>query len=105
MGLEISVNEGGSGTVITAKGEVDLGSAPQLRDAILKAVKSAKTGLAIDLSSVGYMDSSGVATLVEGLKACREPNIPFSIVSPSQSVRKVLELSRLDSVFTIKEKA
>lgn len=102
MALEIAVTDPDGDANIAVKGEVDLGSAPQLRDAILKAVKTAKAQVAVDLAGVGYMDSSGVATLVEGLKACREPGKAFVLLAPSQPVMKVLQLSRLDSVFTIK---
>ena len=105
MALEIQVSDTGGDALIQAKGEVDLNSAPQLRDAILKSVKKAKAKVAVDLAQVAYMDSSGVATLVEGLKACREPGKAFVIITPSQSVMKVLQLSRLDSVFTIQESA
>lgn len=103
MSLELNVSEPGGNTLIAAQGEVDLGSAPKLREAILKAVKTAKAQVGVDLSGVAYMDSSGVATLVEGLKACREPGKAFVLVAPSQPVMKVLQLSRLDAVFTIKE--
>lgn len=105
MSLELNVNDPEGNPVVVAKGEVDLGSAPKLRDAILKAVKGAKDQVSVDLSGVAYMDSSGVATLVEGLKACREPGKAFVLLAPSQPVMKVLQLSRLDSVFTIKESA
>lgn len=105
MALELNVSEPDGNALIAAKGEVDLNSAPQLRDAILKAVKKAKTQVSVDLSAVAYMDSSGVATLVEGLKACREPAKAFVLLAPSQSVMKVLQLSRLDSVFNIQAAA
>lgn len=105
MSLELTSSDDGGNVVIVAKGEVDLGSAPKLREAIMKAVKGAKDQVAVDLAGVAYMDSSGVATLVEGLKACREPGKAFLLRSPSQPVLKVLQLSRLDSVFTIKESA
>ncbi len=105
MALEVNETESGGGTLLTAKGEVDLSTAPQLRDAILKAVKKAGGPVSVSLAGVSYMDSSGVATLVEGLKACRETSKEFKLVAPSQSVMKVLQLSRLDSVFTITESA
>ena len=85
------------------QGEVDLYSSPELRNAVLKAVGKAEHGLALDLSEVPYMDSSGVATLVEGLKACKSKKKSFALLSPSQSVMKVLQLARLDTVFDIVE--
>lgn len=89
--------------VIAAAGEVDLSSSPQLREAILKSVPNAGGTLAVDLSGVSYMDSSGVATLVEGLKSIGAKKAAFCLLAPSGSVLKVLQLSRLDSVFDIRD--
>jgi len=102
MALELKQTEQNGNCIIHAKGEIDLYSSPQLREAILKACKAKPTRLGIDLRDVGYMDSSGVATLVEGLQAAGGAD-SFALLAPSQSVLKVLQLSRLDSVFTIVE--
>lgn len=102
MALELSQVEQGDHCIVMAKGEIDLYSSPQLREAILKACKAGKSKVGVNLSEVAYMDSSGVATLVEGLQASGGGD-SFLLVAPSQSVLKVLQLSRLDSVFTIVE--
>lgn len=102
MALELSQVEQGNHCIVMAKGEIDLYSSPQLRDAILKACKAGQDKVGVNLSEVAYMDSSGVATLVEGLQASGGAD-SFLLVAPSQSVLKVLQLSRLDSVFTIVE--
>ena len=101
MGLTIDKEKSPSGFLIRVVGEVDLYSSPELREAILKAVPSAEGGLAIDMAGVTYIDSSGVATLVEGLRSTREHGTGFVLVSPSPAVVQVLELARLDSVFEI----
>ena len=88
--------------IIKAEGEVDLYTSPKLREEILKCGKKAPSVLAVDLGGVAYMDSSGVATLVEGLKAAGKET-SFVLLAPSQAVMKVLQLSRLDSVFDIRE--
>lgn len=102
MALELDIQEQGGHYLIMAKGEVDLYSSPGLREAILKGAKSGAGALGVDLSNVAYMDSSGVATLVEGLKAAGGAG-EFVLVAPSQSVMKVLQLSRLDAVFDIRD--
>jgi len=102
MGLTIEQSQSSNGSLIRVVGEVDLYSSPVLRKAILKAVPSAQGGLAIDLEGVTYIDSSGVATLVEGLRSAREHGIGFSLVAPSPAVMQVLELARLDSVFEVR---
>jgi len=89
-------------TIITIEGDIDLYSSPELRTAVLKAVPKATAGVGIHLGGVSYMDSSGVATLVEGLRSAKENGKTFALVAPSQSVMKVLELARLDSVFEVR---
>lgn len=105
MPMELSEDENNGVHAISVKGEVDLYNSPALRAAITKAVPAAPKGVHVILGEVEYMDSSGVATLVEGLRAAMERNVEFVLVAPSQSVLKVLQLSRLDTVFTIRDKA
>ena len=103
MALRIETTETDGGQRIKVEGEVDLSSSPELRTAILKATAKGKGKVAVDLSGVPYMDSSGVATLVEGLKSVCQKGADFVLVSPSAAVMKVLQLSRLDTVFDIRE--
>ena len=103
MALQLDTQRDGDVATILAEGEVDLYSSPNLRDAILGAIKAGASSVRVNLSSVQYMDSSGVATLVEGLKASQAKKAQFSLVALSEPVNKVLQLSRLDSVFDIQE--
>lgn len=105
MALEITHNTEGGLVTVTAAGEVDLNTSPELRDAILDAVQTCSSGVAVNLAEVIYMDSSGVATLVEGLQATTKNGHSFALTTPSDSVYKVLKLARLDSVFTIEQGA
>lgn len=89
-------------TIIAVEGDIDLYSSPELRTVVLKAVPKAATGVGIHLGGVSYMDSSGVATLVEGLRSAKENDKTFTLVAPSTSVMKVLELARLDSIFEVR---
>jgi anti-sigma B factor antagonist len=101
MGLTIEQSGTGAHPVITVAGEVDLYSSPALRTAILGAIPQAADGVSVDLSAVPYMDSSGVATLVEGLKTARDKGLTFRLIDPSQAVMSVLELARLDTIFSV----
>ena len=89
-------------TMIVVEGDIDLYSSPELRSAVLKAVPKATTGVGVHLGGVTYMDSSGVATLVEGLRSAKEHDKTFTLLAPSTAVMKVLELARLDSVFEVR---
>ncbi len=102
MAMDIEMRDDDAAVVIKVTGEVDLYTSPKLRTAVLDALKKQAT-VGVDLSGVGYMDSSGVATLVEGLKSATDAKKDFVVVAPSSSVLKVLQLSRLDKVFAIRE--
>ncbi len=73
-----------------------------MRTALLAAAKESCATVVVRLSEVEYMDSSGVAVLIEGLKAAQESGKTFALVAPSVPVMKVLTLARLDSVFDIR---
>ena len=102
MPLRIEKREADGNDLIVVQGEVDLYSSPELRTAILKSVSKGHGRLGIDLRGVAYMDSSGVATLIEGLKGAGSKEMTFALIAPSSSVMKVLQLSRLDTVFEIR---
>jgi len=87
-------------SVMNLAGEIDLNESPNVRKQILNLIKK-DTNLLIDLSSVEYIDSSGVASLVEGLQTSRTMKLNFALVGVSESALQVLQLARLDTVFTI----
>jgi anti-sigma B factor antagonist len=87
-------------TVIALEGEIDLEQAGAVRRALLDALKKGRNIL-VDLSKVTYIDSSGIASLVEGLQVARRQRGELGLVAVNQRVRRVLELARLDKVFQI----
>ena len=90
-----------SGAVIVAlEGDVDLQSSPDARKVLLECVGRKKPVL-VDLSGVGYIDSSGVASLVESLQTARKSGSNLILVAVSEGALRVLQLARLDKVFTI----
>lgn len=86
--------------VLRLSGDVDLHSSPEAREAILACLKK-KSSLLVDLSAVTYMDSSGVASLVEGYQTAKKQGLKFALVTVAQPVMNVLKLARLDKVFPI----
>ena len=81
-------------------GEVDLSWSAQVRRAVLDALDN-DAAVGVDLSAVSYIDSSGIAALVEGFQSARAKGNRFALVAVSDAVRAVLELARLDRVFLI----
>lgn len=98
--MKHEVTSKGDQVIIALKGEVDLESSPMARELLLNNVTGGKS-LLVDLSAVTYIDSSGVASLVEALQASRETGSRFALAAASEPARRVLELARLDKVFTM----
>lgn len=95
-----SVKEEQGKIVVALEGDIDLENAGDVRKALLSSLKQ-KKDLLVDMSGVDYIDSSGIASLVEGLQVARKQKNELSLVSVSPRARRVLELARLDKVFTI----
>lgn len=99
-GMKHETREQGEALVVSFEGDVDLQSSPEARKVLLAAVDGSKPVL-VDLSRVSYIDSSGVASLVESFQKARKSGLDYTLVAVSDSARRVLELARLDKVFTI----
>ncbi len=87
-------------TTVFVTGEVDLSNSAEVRKTILGALKTTPT-VKVNLSGVEYIDSSGIAAMVEGLQFANSNARKFIITEPSQQVRSIMELARLDQVFDI----
>jgi anti-sigma B factor antagonist len=99
--LQIDIETHGTVTVITPLGDIDLSKSSQLRNAIHPILEETPSKIIVDLSHVPYMDSSGVATLIEGLQLSKQANINFCLCALTQGVSSIIELARLDQIFEI----
>ena len=88
--------------IVDVVGHVDLGSSPALRKTLLESLKSADR-VAINLIAVKYIDSSGIASLLEVLKEARQSDKRLVLFGLSAAVLQVLQLTRLTGVFEIRE--
>ncbi|HZP68023.1 MAG TPA: STAS domain-containing protein [Rudaea sp.] len=86
--------------LVRLRGEVDLSWSQQVRRAILDAL-GVSPKVCVDLSEVSYIDSSGIAALVEGFQSARSKGRKFGLVAASAAVMSVLKLARLDKVFPL----
>jgi len=98
MGFPVKEQQGFS--VVMLHGEVDLSKSPDARKVILNSLKKMQHVM-VDLSAVEYIDSSGVASLVEGFQYARSNNLEFGLIGVSEAAMSVLRLARLDQVFNI----
>jgi anti-sigma B factor antagonist len=86
--------------IVTVAGEVDLSWSADIRAAILAGLE-AKRPVLVDLADVAYIDSSGIASFVEGYQRARQLRLQFGLVAVSLPVLAVLRLARLETVFPI----
>lgn len=86
--------------VLELGGEIDLQYSPTLREQILASLKR-NQALLIDLDEVSYIDSSGIASLVEGLQTAKKAGLPYGLTRVSKATAQILALTRLDTVFSI----
>ena len=100
--MEISARRAGKITVFDITGHIDLATSPELRKALLHEIREQrKERVVINLTHVKYMDSSGLASLIEGLKASREIGSRFVLFGLNTTVREVFHLSKLTTFFEI----
>ena len=98
MSCEIRDEQGAA--VVSLSGDIDLESSPKVRAALLDCVGTRPVVL-VEMSGISYIDSSGVASLVEAFQLARKSDTRFALAAPSDAARRVLELARLDKVFNI----
>jgi anti-sigma B factor antagonist len=98
MPMEMKTRKQGRYAVVALTGEIDLQCSPQVREEILHRLDERQSVL-VDLSQVTYIDSSGIASLVEGLQHARGRRLEFALVGIQDAVMQVFKLTRLDAVF------
>ena len=102
--LQISARHIDQTTILDVSGDIDLASSPDLRKALLRELRELRIPrVVLNLKAVEYVDSSGVASLVEGLKASRDVGSRLILFGLNSAVREVLQLSKLLRIFEIAE--
>ena len=102
--MQISVRRIDKTAILELTGSIDLSSSPAVRKILLNELRESRTPRVIlNLEKVKYIDSSGVASLVEGLRASRDIGSRLLLFGLSPIVREVLQLSRLLKIFEIYE--
>ncbi len=95
-----NLSEARNQDVVRLAGSVDLEHSPDIRRTLLDAVAE-RVDIFVDLSEVTYIDSSGIACLVEALQIARNHGANLGLFAVSRQAMRVLELARLDMVFSI----
>ncbi len=89
--------------VLTLFGDVDLHSAPELREALHGAVDDGVTTVVVDLSGTTIIDSTSLGVLLGAMKRLREADGEIRLVVPRPELRRVFEITMLDRIFALHE--
>jgi anti-sigma B factor antagonist len=87
--------------VVTVGGEIDLYTAPQLRNELVESLEAGTRRLVIDMSRAEFCDSTGISVLLSAMKRSRDRGGDLELVAPKPAVMKVLQVTGLDEVFVI----
>jgi anti-sigma B factor antagonist len=98
---EVAVEERDGWQVLRLAGEVDVATAPRLRDRLVQLVTTGPATVVVDLSGVTFIDSMGLGALVSGLKRARAHDGDLRLAGASDHVAKVLAITRLDQAFVV----
>ena len=88
-------------TIISLEGEIDLHVSPRIAATLIAAVKEKPRNLIVDLAKVSYIDSSGLAVLIEAMQSVEKYGGKFALAALQENVKPIFEIARLDQVFRI----
>lgn len=99
--IELSVRQPAPGaTVLAVSGEVDMVSAPALREALVDGLRDGGT-FVVDMTGVTFLGSAGLAVLVEAARRAPQENAAFKVVATARAVTRPLEATGLGEVFSL----
>lgn len=103
MELGLAVSERGGWAVLAVNGELDMATAPEVRERLHALLADGKRKLVVDLDEVGFLDSTALGVLVGVLKRVRTHDGELRLVCTQPRVLKVFEITRLDQAFDIRD--
>ncbi len=103
MDLSLQTREVSGRTIVAVGGEIDVYTAPKLRDKITELVAEGHHELVIDMENVDFLDSTGLGVLVGGLKKVRAHDGSMELICSQDRLLKIFRITGLAKVFTIHE--
>ena len=101
MDLTLVTRDADGATIVAVEGEIDVYTAPKLRDKITELVGEGLYHLIIDIEGVEFLDSTGLGVLVGGLKKVRAHNGSLQLICTQERLLKIFRITGLAKVFTI----
>ena len=102
-GLRITEQRRGGAVVLALRGELDLRTASSLRVQLADLVRRCDTDVVLDLEAVSFIDSTGLAAMLNVLRRLTRAGRHLMLVCPDGPVRRILRLTRLDSTFSVND--
>ncbi len=101
MDLTVTTRTEGTSTLVQVGGEIDVYTAPKLREQLVALVEEGKYDLVIDLEGVAFLDSTGLGVLVGALKRVRTHDGSLQLVCSQERIVKIFRITGLTKVFAI----
>jgi anti-sigma B factor antagonist len=101
MDLDVETGSVGDAALLTLRGEIDVYTAPRLRQAIIDLVDGGANRIVVDMAKVDFLDSTGLGVLVGGLKRVRLQDGSLAIVATQDKILKIFDITGLNKVFAI----
>ena len=101
MELSLSTRKQGDHAVLSVGGEIDVYTAPQLRQRLIELVEQGSQHIVVDMEQVEFLDSTGLGVLVGGLKRVRTHDGSLSLVCTQERLLKIFRITGLTKVFDI----
>jgi anti-sigma B factor antagonist len=100
--FEVATTSVGNGAVVIAvDGEADLYTAPQLKEALVRAIDDGSKFVLVDLTHASFIDSTTLGVLMGAVKRVRAQGGEVAIACRDANIRKIFEITRLDQVFPV----
>ena len=101
--MKVSRDSQGDAAIYSVEGQVDMHTSPELRSALKQGLLDKSSPIVVDLGGVTFIDSSGLATLIEALQAVGRYGGKLRLCGLSPEVRKLFDLARLNEVFDLRD--
>jgi anti-sigma B factor antagonist len=99
-GLEITVHAGDEGSIVRLRGRLNIDSSPALRDQLLAMLRAqSPKAVIVDLTDVSYIDSSGIATLIEGLRMARSRQTTLCLQGLHGRLLQLFQVTGMSALF------
>jgi len=100
--IDINVDRNGPDSVVHIQGDIDLRTSTDVRDVVVDLFENrSQQRVILDLKGVKYIDSSGIACLVEGLQEAKRKKARLILAGLNEAPRRVLQITRLTNLFEV----